>query len=239
MSADTETGDAAAAETASPPPRPRDPDALQRVLEASRAHDPFEQLHLLAGALDYANGAGGAETGEAWKRFARDLAAHLCSAAPEALAAGTEPGPALAEARRVIERLATGQPVELTGVRDRLKVAALEMRRSARDRAEAIEVRTEADRRRFIDMMTDRLPVAVIAAIALTAESIKRGLTMGDPDDRLSALQGGIDAGAQALTGKGVQPSSALEALMATARKARTADAAHPSGRGSSADLSR
>jgi len=220
-------GDAAApttsADTAPERPQPLRPDALRRVLDQVEAKTPFQQMFLLVGALDkIAAGAG-----ESWSSFARDMAAHLLQAPPLALAGGADPGPAHAEARAMIERIAKGEPIDPAGARDRVFAAIVEAHRTSRDRAEAITVREAADRRRVLDLMQDRLPIAVVAAIAVTAQTLKGLLaTDGAPADRVAALDAGLDAGLQALSAKGIQPSDALQALIAAARNTKTAEAA-------------
>ena len=127
----------------------------------------------------------------------------------------------------MIERIAKGEPIDPAGARDRMFAAIVEAHRTSRDRAEAITVREAADRRRFLALMQDRLPIAVVAAIAVTAQTLKGLLaTDGAPADRVAALDAGLDAGLQALSAKGIQPSDALQALIAAARKAKTAEAA-------------
>ncbi|MCW2242533.1 hypothetical protein [Azospirillum canadense] len=196
-------------------PQPLRPDALRRVLDQTDAKTPFQQTFLLVGALDKV--AEGAD--EAWAAFARDIATHLLLAPPRALVGGAEPGPAHADARAIIERIAKGEPIDPTGARDRVFAAIVEAHRNARDRAEAITVREEADRRRLLDLMQDRLPIAIVAAIAVTAEMIKGLLATGSaPADRVAALDDGLEAGLQAMTAKGIQPSDALQALIAACR---------------------
>lgn len=238
----------AAAPTSTPPaPKPDDPAALGQVLDAAGAREPFAKMHLLAGALDRVNASQGEGVSavavveaDAWRRFARDLAADLLSAPPTALAGGGEPGPAHAEAIRIIERIATGQAIDPGGARNSLLSAAAEARRSARDSAEALEVRDEADRRRWREMMTDCLPVAVVAAVVITAETIKAlAANVSGDGERLSALKAGLATGAEALAARHINAPAALDVLIADARNAKKAEAALPTGGRGADDLSR
>lgn len=198
------------------PKRPDAPEALRRVLEKTGAlEDPFQQLHLLAGALAKASGA----ESDGWEGFSRDLASHLMAAAPTTLAVGGEPGPALDKARKAIERVANGQPIELMTARDVMMAAIDEVRRNSRDRADVIEIHNAEDKKRFREMMEDKLLVALVAAVVLTAQAIKSVAATAQGIERLAALQAGLGAGVEALSERGYEFKPDFQEIIDDARR--------------------
>lgn len=198
-----------------------DPKALHAVLEASGLQDdPFGQYHLLAGALAASQGPNGGS----WLRFAQDLAAHLSTTGLKRfLPTGQQPGDAVSAAELSTQRLASHQAIDAAETHEQLLRALDEVRRQARDSAETLEIKQESDRKRFLDMMKDQLPIALITTIALTAQALRNlaGRQAGDREPLLA----GLDAGLQAFQERGLQPNDALASLIADARRSRSTEA--------------
>ncbi|MFP5514831.1 MAG: hypothetical protein ACLGJC_17315 [Alphaproteobacteria bacterium] len=207
------------------PPKGRieDSKALRAVLEASGLQDdPFGQYHLLAGALKESQGP----DGEAWLRFAQDLAAHLSATGLRRFVpTGQQPSEPLVTMEASVQRLAARAPIDTADVHERLIRVLDELRRQARDHAESVQIKQESDRKRFIEAMKDQLPIALITTIALTAQAL-RNLAGRQGGDR-EPLLAGLDAGIQAMQERGLQPNEALTNLIADARRAKPAE---PSG---------